>query len=808
MREYTKEMVLLLSLLLAGFSSAADDKATEIARGIRAMELDPQECYRVHELTLAKEDARFYLTDGYLLFAKPLAGKQVAAVFSAEVEGGDAELLVMPPLRSERQSLAVHTQSPNLNEHFSAAVFIFSDDTYDTLIRQIRAGEFNKKTPEAAALLAEIWNPVVRNLASSLESRLVLDLLAGRGGSDGGFMGTVQGRRLGNFDVFYDPRNPEQLTVGQVVTRENRTFYDVWTSFEARSFRNGSRRVSGPEVQLRNYRIEATLQPDLTLKAVTRVTMRPSADATAVVPFDISQRMRITSATIDGQPAGIFQWDSLRSNMIRNSTNELLLLIPAAPLTAGRDYEVEVRHEGAVVFEAAKQVYSVISRANWYPARSTQFSTFDVTFRYPKNFDLVTVGNLVEEKTEGEWKITRHRTPVPVRFVGFNLGIYERARAERAGNTVEVCANRALDPSLQPKPAVPVVISPGLVGRLPRGSPLMTLPSSPPQPNPTARMGELATEVASAMEFMTAKFGPPPLRLLTVSPVPGTWGQGFPGLVYLSTVAYLRPGDRAVASLSELQRLFFSDILQAHETAHQWWGNLVITNAYHDDWILEALANYSALLFLEKRRGPRSLDAVLDEYRTNLLQKRPGGKPVDSAGPIVLGTRLESSQSPSAWRTITYEKGSWIFHMLRRRMGDDRFDAMLLELRKRYEFKPISTDQLRRLAAEFLPPNSPDPKLESFFEQWVYSTGIPTLELNHSTRGKAPAVKLTISVKQSEVPDDFGVLVPVEIHMARGKSIVKWVATGTEGDSITLTLRQVPTRVLLDPASCVLAVKK
>ena len=800
-------MVLLLALLLAGVGQAADGRAAELARGIRGLSLNPEECYRVRDLTLIKEDARFFLTDGYLLFAAPVGGRRFAAVFSADVDGGDAEVIVLPPERSERKALATHTQSPNLDEHFSAAVLIFTDDSDEVLLRQIRAGEFNKKAPEAGSLLAQVWEPVARNLVSSYESRLVLDMIAGRPPADGAFVATVQGKQLGNFDVFYDPLSSEQLTVGQLTTRDGRSYFDVWTSFETRSFRNGARRAPGPEMELSNYRIEARIEADLKLKAVTRVKMRPSASASRVIPFEISRQMRVSDATIDGQPVEVFQWESMRSNLIRNSTNELLLLIPPQPLAPGRDYEVEVRHEGAVIVEAAKQVYAVTSRSNWYPARGVQFTTFDLTFRFPKTFDLVSAGDVVEQKTEGEWTTVRRRIPSLVRFAGFNLGVYQRVRAARGGNTVEVCGNRQADPP--PRPAPPIIIPPQLWGRLPRPGEMVALPPAPsPPPNSSARLQELASEVAGALEFMAARFGPPPLRHLTVSPVPGAWGQGFPGLVYLSALAYLPANDRTVAHLDELQRLFFSDILQAHETAHQWWGNVVTAAAYHDDWILEALANYSALLYLEKRRGTRSLEAVLEEYRTNLLRKGDNGTTVESAGPIVLGSRLESSQTPRAWRTITYEKGSWIIHMLRRRMGDERFDAMLGQLLRRYERKPISTDQFRLLAAEFLPPNFPDPKLETFFDQWVYSTGIPTLELKASVRGKAPAVKVTVTVKQSDVPDDFSVLAPVEIQFARGKSITRWLRTGDGGAEFALSLRQPPLKVLLDPGSSVLAVKR
>ena len=96
------------------------------------------------------------------------------------------------------------------------------------------------------------------------------------------------------------------------------------------------------------------------------------------------------------------------------------------------------------------------------------------------------------------------------------------------------------------------------------------------------------------MEFMSANFGPPPLKTLTVSPIPGTFGQGFPGLLYLSTLAYLKPEDLPMAVRTDSQRRFFSELLHAHETAHQWWGNLVTSGSYQDDWLMEALANYSA----------------------------------------------------------------------------------------------------------------------------------------------------------------------------------------------------------------------
>jgi len=175
------------------------------------------------------------------------------------------------------------------------------------------------------------------------------------------------------------------------------------------------------------------------------------------------------------------------------------------------------------------------------------------------------------------------------------------------------------------------------------------------------------------------------------------------------------------------------------------------------------------------------------------------GQAVDSTGPIVLGMRLENSQEPRAWRTITYGKGSWIIQMLRQRMGDERFLAMLAEIMKRYDGKSISTEMFRTLAAEFLPAKSEDPKLETFFDQWVYGTGIPTLKLTYTIKGKAPALKLVGTITQSDVDDDFSTLTPIEIQIARGRSITQWVASSSTPVTFTVPLKAMPLKVALDP---------
>jgi hypothetical protein len=809
--QYTGEVRRCVAVLAMGLAPAwlwaGEGRAAELARRILQAGLDPQECYRVRELRFTKEDIRFYLTDGYLVFGKPVDGMRTSAVFTADVEGGDAEVLILPPHRSERLSLASYTGSPNLNEHFKSAVWIFTDDSYAQLWEQIRAYDPPRRSPEMGLLLAQSWDSVVQNFTSSFQIRVVGDILSARRPLNGFLYGALAGRKLGNFDVLFDPRAEEQVTVGHVAYRDNRPYFDVWTRFQARASRNQVRGTPEPEVALSDFRIDASIEPDLRLRVTTRAKMVPSAEGTRAPGFWVSHQMKASEARVDGEPAEVFPPESLRANLIRGGGNDGFLIVPPKELKAGRAYEIEFRHEGAVISDAGNGVYYVGARGSWYPSCGLQFARYDLTFRYPKDLGLVATGEVVEDRTESEWRITRRRTEPRVRLAGFNLGDYQQETVMRGDYKVEVYANRRLERALEPKPQ-PLIVLPPSTPLTPqsqrRAVELFRMTIEPPRPNPTARLEQLAFEVAGALEFMTTHFGPPPLKTLTVAPIPGRFGQGFPGLVYLSTLSYLEPSERPASARNEYQQTFFSEILSAHEVAHQWWGNVVTSASYRDDWLMEALANYSALLFLEKRKGGRVMESMLAEFKKHLLGKTEDGRVIETAGPIIWGVRLENSQVPGAWQTIVYEKGAWILHMLRGRIGDERFLAMLGELRRRYQYKAVTTEQFRQLAAQHLPPKSPDPDLEAFFDQWVYGTGIPSLKLNYSVRGKPPSVRVSGTVTQKDADEDFSVFVPVEVQLGRGKSVVQWVRTSSGAVPFSLTLRQLPTKVQLDPANSVL----
>ncbi len=796
-------MRVALALLVAASGLLGAGRTADLAARLVDAGLDPQTCVRVRDLPLIRGDLRFYFNDGYIIFGQPVEGVRLSAVFIAAEEGGDAELLLLPPTRAERMSLSFYAKTPNLNEHFQETVMVFSDDTAAELQRAIAAAGEPRHAPDRGAEMAERWNPVVRNFARGFQVRLLHDLLGDNRAAFGLFYAAVAGRTAGNFDVMYDPRAAEQITVGRATSRGQQRYFDVWTRFASREFRNGRRTVPSADVTILSYNIEAEIDPAFNMRVITRATVKPGLEGKHSLTFDISPQMRITGATLDGEPVEVLQPESMRSNLIRGSANETFLVVPNKTLQPGREYAIEFRHEGNVVSDAGNGVYFVGARGAWYPNRYCQFSRFELMFRYPADLDLVATGRLDEAIEDGQWRVARYRADVPLRLVGFNLGRYEHHGVLRGDYAVDVYANRTLETALAPRRQAPAVKHRGADPVSPRWT-VDLEPVIEGGPRPSARLERLGSEIAGALEFMAGAFGPPVLKQLTVSPIPGNFGQGFPGLIYLSTLAYLDAADRPHALRNDAASIFFDEILTAHETAHQWWGNLITSAETEGDWLMEALANYSALLYLEKRKGAQALDAVLSSYREDLLTKTESGATIESAGPIVWGLRLESSHTPDAWRLITYEKGSWILHMLRRRMGDDRFFNMLGQLRKRYQYKGISTEEFRRLAAEFLPPKSPDPDLEVFFEQFVYSTGVPSLKLEHTVRGSGPAYRVSGTVTQTGVDKEFSAYVPVEIQLAKGKPVVVWVRSSSDPVTFSVTVRQKPVSVALDPGNAVL----
>src|SRR5260370_33700487 len=112
--------------------------------------------------------------------------------------------------------------------------------------------------------------------------------------------------------------------------------------------------------------------------------------------------------------------------------------------------------------------------------------------------------------------------------------MYDRTWIVVGAVTVEWIDNRNLEREHASKPIQQYEVPPPTMLRRRVGQPsALTLPTESLQTTGSAaRVRELGADIAAAFEFMAARFGPPALSTLTVSPVPGAFAHGFPGLLY------------------------------------------------------------------------------------------------------------------------------------------------------------------------------------------------------------------------------------------------------------------------------------
>lgn len=756
--------------------------ASALYTRLGSVPLDEHRVYHIRGATIDRPNVHFDFDDGTLAFTEDTCGRITGAYFE-----GDGEIRLRPPNRVERESLALFTGMAMLEEQFRSAYLRFNDNTASDLQPYLSAADDQSDFVKQA-------NESTIGLATLDTLRLFVDFshyLPSAGGAQpppAAFPGLLHahliGSKLGAFEVYWDTDNPEPLWAGQARRNGDALFFDIWTSFAPAAAReNDSVTTLSGEVAISSFKIRAAVQPPVRLQASADLEAQVHRGGERTLLLELSRHLKVERVENDGQAVDFIQNQSLEGTQLQRKGNDVVVLVFPAPLAKNQRLKLHFEYAGDVLSEAGNGLLYVGERGTWYPNLGLSPAQFDLQFRYPASWTLVATGRQVspvtaEENREGE-KVAHWITDRPIPVAGFNLGRYIGAEAKSGTVTVDAYGTKGVERSF-PKAQTQLAEAPVFPGVTHGRPPISTGPIAvtPLPPSPARNAQAVADDAARAVANFSMWFGPYPYSSLSLTQMPGALSQGWPGLVFLSSYAFLSPQEQQELKLDPVTRVLDSQVL-VHETAHQWWGDLVLWKSYRDQWLMEGLANYASLLVLEQK-NPTEFHQVLEKYRLDLLSKSASDELLRDAGPVTLGSRLISSHFPGGYEAISYERGTWLFHMLRSMLRDceggtrarsrqtnpdEPFFRGLRRVRERYAGKSISTREFFQSFEEELPRPLWYEKrhsLDWFIDGWINGKAIPSLETRdvHMT-AKEQALVATGIIVQKDAPDDLVTAVPV-----------------------------------------------
>ena len=198
---------------------------------------------------------------------------------------------------------------------------------------------------------------------------------------------------------------------------------------------------------------------------------------------------------------------------------------------------------------------------------------------------------------------------------------------------------------------------------------------------------------------------------------------------------------------------FHGEGLIAHELAHQWWGDLVTCADFGHIWLNEGFATWSEAYWREQTRGRRRLP---DEMADN---KYLGGGTIYVEDPDNFGSIFDID--------LSYNKASWVVHMLRGILGDQDFFAGLALYRERFAFGSATTEDLQAVLEDV---SGRD--LGAFFQRWIYGAGYPSYRFAYLLEPQADSTLIHVRIEQLQDEGLFEMPIRLRLFHALGSEDV------------------------------------
>jgi hypothetical protein len=705
------------------------------------------EVVRVNNLTLKREAGIFTFKYGTFHLLEPVNGKITGAVFL-----GDASFALTPPVDVERRNLVILTKGQPFDEQFTHAVFRFTDGSEEE-IRKASVANNAPESGDAAGLLNDVQQQLKKKLKDNLAARLLEDVLSPRPG--GKFTAYIKGKKYSDKMIYdVDPHGsslvePEEVSL--FIWDEDHA--GIWAGFHlAKEYANGiaNSDEQNRTVWVQHQKLDTSIAKNAHITATAQTTFTARQDGVRVVPLELFPTLRVDSVTgQNGEQLAFIQED-------KDEDPDFAVVLPRE-LNKGESYSITTKYGGkdAIKNEGSGNYYPV-ARSTWYPGQGFgTYATYEMTFHVPKGMTMVATGKLLKQIDEGNESITEWTSEIPQAVAGFNLGKFKRDEGKplKQPYLLETFAN----------PDLPDDYS---------GLTVSTL----------SMMKKAMGEAQLSVEIYTDFFGEAPYkRLAMTQQTAGSYGQSWPGLVYLPITYFFDDTIRHQHGMEAKYGYF--KVVGPHEIAHQWWGHLVGFNSYRDQWMSEGFSDMSASMFLQYIYGQKNLDEYhkfwADERKILTEKNLAGLRPID-VGPVTLGYRLNNAKTGfDVGRRLLYPKGAYILQMVRFMMSertgdaDSRFKAMMHDFTKTYANRQASTEDFKTVLEKYMSPEmdlGQNHKMDWFFNEYVYGTEYPSYKFEHSFSSDANCdVVINFKLTQSGVSQDFRMLVPIYVELANGK---------------------------------------
>ena len=504
-------------------------------------------------------------------------------------------------------------------------------------------------------------------------------------------------------------------------------------------------------IDIEAYRFELTLRDDTEqITGRATVTLRFTADGVVELPLDLTGRQA------DGQGMEVVTVTSAGNSLEYLHENDVLTVRFEEAGRAGARDSVVVSYEGipASGLRIGPNKYGERTffsdnwpnRArNWLPTvdHVAEKATSDFVITAPAHYQVVSNGIVVEETDiAGGMRRTHWRQSVPISPWLFVVGV-ARFAVQNLGEF--------------------------------NGRPVQTWVYARDR---DAGFHDFAVPTLRALGFFDDYVGPFAYEKLAniTSPATGGGMEAATALMYSENAV---TGDRSVRWRNVI----------IHEIAHQWFGNAVTESEWDDVWLSEGFATYFTLLFREHAYGRDDFVAGLEQ-----AAERVRAWYAENPDYRIVHDGLEDMARVTS--VATYQKGAWVLHMLRNRLGDEAFQRGIRTYYARHLNGTASTDDFMRAMEE-----ASGDDLQAFFDQWLRHGGNPVFDGSWTYDPGAGTVRVELRQVQQTGPFRM----PLEIGVYMGRDPVPATVVGVEVDSAShsfvIPVDAEPSGVRLDPGT-------